>query len=512
MASAEIVAFHSVDHILDKVAGILQEKYLNSKINGHTIETTHDLVDLLFNTEFIAFDKHKFVDAADEEPPAIFIDNWGRSKIPSKKVAVVESHMEFNDGSETMFNEDKKVLQKAKDVGKKLIREAKSDNMPSPMDLQEPNEMNKTEDDLRQVKERERKRQDEERLIELHKKKAENQAKFKQGNADLKKKPFTYDFNGMPMLITSAKVEKFPPSAYAVQHAVHDPETENPKEKKKKTKDVPVVKNKQKKAPEAEQDFAKKFGLGVPTYDILEPQVGVTYIEGGKTKNSSKPRYNMTSVTSGSLISTLGANPRLTKTEYMQMTKGGNLSRTQVGEKDLTATAKTNEGNTKRGMDSSREQWNTKTMTSGVNKESHFNTTGAAKMIQNFREGEEGVNFNPEKLEALLKASEEIRLESLQPPKQEKRMDNKFGADDTLKRSPVDTFNLELLNSKDWGKNGYAGGVHSLPKLPSPQKVMQFEKSLGLKPKYPRYRTSNVPMEKNFSDLLTQTIHSQQMG
>lgn len=71
MASAETIAFHSIDHILDKVAGILQEKYLNSKINGHSIETTHDLVDLLFNTEFIAFDKHKFVDDADEEPVTI---------------------------------------------------------------------------------------------------------------------------------------------------------------------------------------------------------------------------------------------------------------------------------------------------------------------------------------------------------------------------------------------------------------------------------------------------------
>lgn len=71
MASAEIIAFQSVDHILDKVAGILQEKYLNSKINGHSIETTHDLVDLLFNTEFISFDKHKFVDNPDEEPVTI---------------------------------------------------------------------------------------------------------------------------------------------------------------------------------------------------------------------------------------------------------------------------------------------------------------------------------------------------------------------------------------------------------------------------------------------------------
>lgn len=211
-------------------------------------------------------------------------------------------------------------------------------------------------------------------------------------------------------------------------------------------------------------------------------------------------------MTSGSLISTLGANPRLTKTEYMQMVKGGNLSRTQVGDKDLGSTAKSAAGDTKRGQDSSRD-WNTKTL-GGTGKEGQYNSTGALKMVQSFGEG--GVNFSPEKLEALLRASEEIRVDNMQPPKQERKME-KFATDDTLKRSPVDTFNLELLNSKDWGKNTFAGSMHSLPKLPSPTK-MHFTKSLGLLPKYPRYRTSNVPMEKSFPDLLAETLHSRQMA
>ena len=83
---------------------------------------------------------------------------------------------------------------------------------------------------MRQVKERERKRLEEEHLAEQHKRKVEkysqglysififhSQAKYKQNNADLKKKPFTYDYSGVPIIITNAKVEKFPPSAYAVQ-------------------------------------------------------------------------------------------------------------------------------------------------------------------------------------------------------------------------------------------------------------------------------------------------------
>jgi hypothetical protein len=327
-----------------------------------------------------------------------------------------------------------------------------------------------------------------------------------------RKKPFTYDYNGVPILIVNAKVEKFPPSAYQVQHAVQDPEVENPKEKKKKgPKEVQPIKNKQKKAPESDQDFARKIAMGVPTFDLLEPQFGVVYVENGKTKNSSKNRYNLTSVTSGSLISTLGQNPRLTKSEYLQLTKGGNLSRSGLGDKDpMTAATLKSADDQKRTLldpNGPKDQW---TIKIGGVKESQFNTTGALKMAQQLREAGEGVHYDPAKMEALLKASEEIRIESMQPPKQNLTQ-QKFVTDDSLKRSPVDTFNLELLNSKDWGKNTYAGHMNSLPKLPSHQK-MQLEQSLGLKTKYPRYRATNVPMQKNYSELLLATLKSQQMA
>lgn len=508
MASAEVVAYESVDRLLNDVSHILQEKYLAAKLDGHTIDTTYDLVELLFNTEFIGHDKHEFVDVVDAEPPVVSIDNWGRSKIASKKLAKNESRMEFVDGMESMMSEDKRALQKAKDVGKKLIRDAKGENMPAPLDLQEPIEMNKTEDDLRQVKERERKRLDEERAAEMQKRKVENQAKFKQGNADLKKKPFTYDYNGVPIIINNAKVEKFPLPVYPVQHDVMDPEPDNANAKKRKTiKEVPALKAKQKKTPENEQDFAKKFGMSAPTFDLLEPAVGVTYVENGKTKNSNKTRFNLTSATSGSLISTLGANPRLTKTEYLQLVKGGNLSRTNVvGDKENTAHTVLKSPEEIKKTDP--KEWSVKV--SGV-KESNFNTTGAMRMGQHHKGTGDGVTIMAEKAELLFKASEEIKIENMQMAKVDKKLE-KFTTDDTLKRSPVDTFNLELLNSKDWGKNTQPGHVTSLPKLPSHQK-MQLEQSLGSnKSKYPRYRTSNVPSQKDYAELLAATIKGQQIA
>ena len=151
-----------------------------------------------------------------------------------------------------------------------------------------------------------------------------------------------------------------------------------------------------------------------------------------------------------------------------------------------------------------KEQWGVKT---GSAKDANFNHTGGLRLSQTAPG--EGLHINPEKLDVLLKASEEIKMESLNPAKQMSRTE-KFSVDDSLKRSPIDTFNLELLNSKDWGKNTYLGNVNSLPKLPS-QKI-QFEQSLGSKTKYPRYRTSNVPMQKNYSELLMATLKSQQMA
>ena len=68
MANSELSAFNTVERLLDNVANIMHEKYINSKLDGHTIESTYDLVEVLFNTEFINFDHHAFVDSVDEEP------------------------------------------------------------------------------------------------------------------------------------------------------------------------------------------------------------------------------------------------------------------------------------------------------------------------------------------------------------------------------------------------------------------------------------------------------------
>ncbi len=43
------------------------------------------------------------------------------------------------------------------------------------------------------------------------------QAKFSKKEADLKKKTFTYDYNGNIILVHQAKTDKLPPSAFLVK-------------------------------------------------------------------------------------------------------------------------------------------------------------------------------------------------------------------------------------------------------------------------------------------------------
>lgn len=71
LINSEVLAYESFEKILDNVSQILHEKYINSKLNGHILESTYDLVELLFSTEFIAYDQHPFVDSADAEPVLI---------------------------------------------------------------------------------------------------------------------------------------------------------------------------------------------------------------------------------------------------------------------------------------------------------------------------------------------------------------------------------------------------------------------------------------------------------
>jgi len=158
MVNAEVLAHQSIELILDNVTNILHEKYINSKLDGHTIESTYDLVELLFNTEFISYDHQSFADDADSEPvlvdfffwfiylfsplspliigegPKLHLKKSQELKVPTSILIFLLlhylktccyltlfclAHNEFNDNIESMLSEDRKALQRAKEIGRK---------------------------------------------------------------------------------------------------------------------------------------------------------------------------------------------------------------------------------------------------------------------------------------------------------------------------------------------------------------------------------------------------------
>ena len=74
-----------------------------------------------------------------------------------------------------------------------------------------------------------------------------------------------------------------------------------------------------------------KFIASPTIFDVFNANPGVTLIEGGRTKTYTGPKQEKSAFTIMSLSSNINeTNPiRLSKNEYMQLTRGGNLSRSQ---------------------------------------------------------------------------------------------------------------------------------------------------------------------------------------
>jgi len=283
-----------------------------------------------------------------------------------------------------------------------------------------------------------------------------------------------------------------------ISYNIPNPEEEGnkKKDKKKASKDVNALKSKLKKAPEADKEFISKLGnyTSPPVFDLIAPEKGVVFIEGGRVKKGQPLKSSAVTLTAGTLTSTDGGPIRLTRTEYLQITRGGNLSRPAT-ERD---------GGIRQTTVGSTTNWTIKV--DGV-KEVDFKKAKTIKLANENRAAGNGIkDINYNAFETLLKAAEEDPMDTLKSaPTQLQAQQTAYTIDDTFKKSPIDAFNLEIINSKDWGKAITSGITNNLPKLPE-HKERQMRQTLGIKPKYPRERAINIPMSKSQSEFLLKTI------
>ncbi len=219
------------------------------------------------------------------------------------------------------------------------------------------------------------------------------------------------------------------------------------------------------------------WGSAPNIFDIFTPEKGVIFYEGARQKKGM-PAYmsHSISLADGSLVSQNGGPVKLTKSEYLHLTKAGNLSRS------ISEVSNQDNGSGKNG------KWQIKV--DGV-KDLDFEKT---KMLKRAGENKSSLikSINYSSLETLLANDMDNFAESYKSLPAELKSP-KFTIEKGIMKSPVDTFNIEILNSKDWGKNIGSGVNHNLALIPkNMKKHSQLKNILGPLPKLPRDRTMNM--------------------
>lgn len=191
------------------------------------------------------------------------------------------------------------------------------------------------------------------------------------------------------------------------------------------------------------------------------------------------------SLVGGVLVSSDGTQ-RFTKTEYEFATRGGNLSRPN-SEREMAAKE------FKIPTDNA-----TMTVKSEGVKEVDFHRQKTAKIIQERVKGQGFKDVNFGALDTMLRPDE---TETMKSAPVEVPSSTKVHTEENIKKSPIDLFNLEILNSKDWGKPMAPMSTTNLPVLPKAKDV-NLKSSLGFKSRYPRDRATRFPLLKSSSETL----------
>jgi hypothetical protein len=210
-------------------------------------------------------------------------------------------------------------------------------------------------------------------------------------------------------------------------------------------------------------------------------------------KNHMSNTMHQVSLVGGVLVASDG-HQRFTKTEYEFATRGGNLSRPN-SERDMAV----------KEFKMPDQNPNLTVKSEGV-KEVDFHRQKTAKIIQERVKGQGVKDVNFAAIETMLRQDELDTLRTA--PAAAQQTDKPVHTDESIKKSPIDMFNLEILNSKDWGKPSQPMSTSNLPVLPKAKDV-NLKSSLGFKSRYPRDRATRFPLLKSTSDMNLRNYESQ---
>lgn len=255
--------------------------------------------------------------------------------------------------------------------------------------------------------------------------------------------------------------------------------------------------------PTTKIDNQSKFIPSPTIFDNFNANPGVTLIEGGRTKTYTGPKLEKSALNIMSLSNNLNeTNPiRLSKNEYMQLTRGGNLSRSQ------NYSSSTNE---KEKKQSKLYDEPTK------NNISNTNLIQETQNASNMSEGLKDMNIQVSRLKHKKKDAKASNIkilsnkmlhslvEEIDDTLSFPKVIEKIEKNEEITKTPIDEFNMHILRSKDWGKSSNIGGFLPVLKIGFKPGSKEFERTLGKKAKNPRdrqLRGSNFKDEAGYGHL-----------
>eukprot|EP01017_Pseudomicrothorax_dubius_P011267 TRINITY_DN14185_c0_g1_i2.p1 TRINITY_DN14185_c0_g1~~TRINITY_DN14185_c0_g1_i2.p1 ORF type:complete len:500 (-),score=99.43 TRINITY_DN14185_c0_g1_i2:60-1502(-) len=438
--------------------------------------------------------------APDELLLAPKVDSWGSSKVGN----VAKENLEhpstdyFTDHTGNIMNDAKKVITKAKEKSKKFLSGKDAQNSKQ-VDLNEPQELNPLEEQLRNYKKMQieaKQSEDESKRVEKMNKDA--QAKIsRMTQNDKGKKTFTYDFDGNLVPVSQVKLDKLPPSSWAIRYDISEDRAANIMRRTAKSttsanfKPIPV---KVKKNFDSDREIMKNTLPPMQIFEYMnEISPGVTFNEAGKIKRGPRnSTFNNTDI-----FSETSANMKLTRSEYFQLVRSGEMTRQMPTNPDAIKfddpgnahSLTERKGNLSPNLAvGAREQ--------SLESFNRSHPTEPNKRIQAI--GSRMIVPDSRKMHDFLLNTEPDRKDHPQNSLMRNLMaQNQRLNTETGPRTINDEYNMELMTARDWGRStGQPLNVSMRPLPPSSSTghlpALSYRESLGKMPKYPRERMKKM--------------------
>ncbi|KAL4497049.1 hypothetical protein ABPG72_002205 [Tetrahymena utriculariae] len=248
LSESENIANKIIQKIIVDGGNILYDKYLQEKMNDHSINRIINLIEYVQKQEYLFYDdinedilNNGVVEDTEPSPtqhenwkglavsiekqlqPSFSQNNLSQREIDQISVAQSKRTIATHDRMRKSDVQSSATLNALNPKRESMIIKSAFENekIPKPIDLSIPREIIREEEQLRILKEREILIKQEKMQMEAirNQELKEQQARLK-GMQDVNKKLFTYDFDGKFILTNPVKLEKLPPFNYAVTHSI----------------------------------------------------------------------------------------------------------------------------------------------------------------------------------------------------------------------------------------------------------------------------------------------------